>query len=87
MPVCTVHGRASGNGVACIACLRRTLRDPRQRASFANLRDDPYFYWYFEGGEWSEEYDRYDYALFDTGQGADAAPDPHGMPDEAWEGS
>ena len=86
MPVCNVHARPTASGMACISCLRRTLRDPRQRPSFAHLRDDPYFYWYFDGGDWAEEYDRYDYALFDAGVG-DASPDLGMMPDEPWEGS
>lgn len=78
---CEAHLRATAGGAQCIACLRKALRQREQRGTLAFLRDDPYFYWYFSGGQ-EQAYDQYDYALFDQRGGAD-----DGQPHEAWEGS
>lgn len=74
--------------MTCVDCLRQVLADRQQRGGYAYLRDDPYFFWYFDGADWFEAYDEYDYALFDRETTAAGGPDdagPHGA--EPWEGS
>jgi hypothetical protein len=85
-PVCSVHVRATSRGATCVDCLRQVLRDRQQRGYFAHLADDPYFFWYFDGADWFEAYDQYDYALFDPGA-AGESDDPSHLDGGAWEGS
>lgn len=67
-PICQTHSRGQGYGTTCISCLREAAKNPQQRASMAHLRDDPYFFWYFPGGDWFvDPYGAEDYALFDQG--------------------
>jgi uncharacterized membrane protein YgcG len=67
-PVCGLHSRQVGQQTYCVTCLRNQLRDPRTRGSYAYLRDDPFFYWYYNDDTWFDDpYGADDYALFDGG--------------------
>jgi hypothetical protein len=85
-PVCGTHCRAYWQTVVCVTCLRQLIKQqPQQRASYAHLHDDPYFYWYFYDDAWmGGPYDADDYALFDDHQGPDdfGADSPGG-----WQGT
>lgn len=86
--VCATHARATGGGITCVDCLRQVLSDRQQRGGFAHLRDDPHFFWYFDGADWFEAYDDYDYALFDRETaGAEGGDDAALLGEEPWEGS
>jgi hypothetical protein len=53
--------------MVCVSCLRQQMRQPAQRASYAHLRDDPYFFWYFHDDSWlADPYGSDDYALFES---------------------
>jgi hypothetical protein len=80
-PICRVHVRALSQGEVCIACARTMMDDPNGRRSYAHMRDDPYFYWYFHSG-YDEPYSDSDYALFD-----DAGGDFGAAVDDQWEGT
>lgn len=65
-PVCGRHARQVPQGFACVTCMRSELEHPDRRGSYAHLRDDPYFYWYYTRSPWhSHPYDQDDFALFD----------------------
>lgn len=59
--------------------MREGFKDPYKRHSYAHLRDDPYFFWYFRDGSWMKDpYGDEDYSLFDAGDadfGGDAPDD------------
>jgi hypothetical protein len=78
-PVCATHGKPHGYGVICVSCLRNEVADPYKRGSYAYLRDDPYFFWYYREDSWfSDPYGAEDYALFDAAEsdfGADVGDD------------
>lgn len=82
-PICGLHGRQQGAGMLCVSCLRERLKDPQTRGTFAYLRDDPYFYWYYNDVDWfADPYGADDFALFDEGAGAIGGD----VPDD-WSGS
>ena len=82
-PVCNQHARGQGYGFTCVTCLREAMQNPAQRSNLAHLRDDPYFFWYFQGANWyADPYGADDYALFDTS----ASEFGHGTESE-WHGS
>ena len=82
-PVCAAHRRGDGYQTRCISCLRKEVQQPSKRASRAHLRDDPYFYWYYEADDlFDDPYGADDYALFDQ----DASGFADGVETE-WEGS
>lgn len=83
-PVCATHHRRFPYGALCVSCLRTQLKNPAMRGSYAHLRDDPFFYWYYRPAGWlSDPYGEDDYALFDADDDADfgAGVESH------WEGS
>jgi hypothetical protein len=87
-PVCQTHARMTQNGLTCVDCLRQVMKDRQARGYFAHLRDDPYFFWYFDGADWFDAYDEQDYALFDAGPGGGGESDDGALAvGEAWEGS
>lgn len=45
-PVCSLHARQVEAALLCMSCARQQLVGAQSRASFAHLRDDPYFFWY-----------------------------------------
>ena len=69
-PVCQAHVRQGPSGEPlCMTCVREGLREQRHRGSYAHLRDDPYFFWYFTAGL-ADDFTASDYLLFgDTGGG------------------
>ena len=81
-PICGLHARPWGQGSACVTCLRAQLKDPQARGTFAHLRDDPYFYWYYNDLGFADPYGPDDFALFDAGAGALGGD----VPDD-WSGS
>ncbi len=82
-PICESHARPSQGHQACVTCTREAMRDPSRRGTFAHLRDDPYFFWYFHQDTWFDEpYSDADYSLFETG-----ASDFGDMVEDHWEGS
>jgi len=63
--------------------MREGFKDPYKRHSYAHLRDDPYFFWYFREGSWMKDpYGEEDYSLFD-----DAETDFGGDAPDDWAGS
>ena len=68
-PVCALHSRRHGYGTVCVSCLRTQMKNPNARGSYAHLRDDPYFFWYYNDYGWFDDpYGAEDYALFDAGR-------------------
>ena len=66
-PVCSRHARWQGHNIVCVTCLRSELKNPYRKHSYAYLRDDPYFFWYFrEGSFLNDPYGDEDYALFES---------------------
>jgi hypothetical protein len=52
--------------MVCVGCLRELLKNPEQRAGYAHLRDDPYFYWYLHDDAYGPDpYGPEDFALFE----------------------
>lgn len=80
-PVCRVHVRSLSDAEVCITCARTTMDDPTKRRSYAHMRDDPYFYWYYHSDA-VDPYSDGDYALFDEG-GAEFGA----AVDDQWEGT
>lgn len=67
-PTCHIHIRVVDQRPLCITCARTTLTSTRDRRSMAHLRDDPYFFWYYESDRWfDDDYDDSDYDLFSAG--------------------
>jgi hypothetical protein len=85
--VCATHVRSTTRGPTCVDCLRQVLKDRGQRGYFAHLAEDPYFFWYFDGQDWFDAYDQYDYALFDPSAAADWGDGGANLDGGAWEGS
>ena len=68
-PVCQTHARPWGQSLVCVSCLRQQVQPTGHRGSYAHLRDDPYFFWYFREDGWlGDPYGADDYALFDRGE-------------------
>ena len=84
-PVCATHLRQAQGQPTCVGCVRADLRERQHRGSYAHLRDDPYFFWYFDQEQWfGESFTAEDYALFDGGaQAVDLDADLQ----SDWEGS
>ncbi|MCB9753562.1 MAG: hypothetical protein H6713_26770 [Myxococcales bacterium] len=82
-PICEAHARPGGGAQSCVSCTREAMRDPSRRGTYAHLREDPYFFWYFHEDAWfGEPYGDEDYSLFETG-----ASDFGDMVEDNWEGS
>jgi len=84
-PICQTHARNMNGRSMCVSCVRNMLKDRNQRGAHAWLRNDPHFYWYYDGSDWDDAYDSYDYALFDGGP--DTGGYDMGGAEQAWEGS
>ena len=80
-PICMVHLRDLNVGEVCIACARAVMAETKDRRSLAHMRDDPYFYWFFDDSD-DYAYDDSDYALFDQ-EGGDFGA----AVDDQWEGT
>jgi hypothetical protein len=64
-PVCADHRRIASDGEeVCISCAREALKSEKERFSFAFLRDDPFFYWYFETTSDEVAFTQEDFDLF-----------------------
>jgi hypothetical protein len=81
--VCSVHVRVFQTGTACVNCVRHVLKDRNQRSGYVHLREDPYFYWYFDGSDWEDGYNDYDYDIFSKKRQGGY----YNQQDRGWEGT
>lgn len=83
-PTCHLHIRVFGGSPLCISCGRAHAAEPGNRQSMGHLRDDPYFYWYYESGHWfHDDYAASDYDVFSDHDGGDFGADV----DDNWQGT
>ncbi|MCA9654629.1 MAG: hypothetical protein H6712_10045 [Myxococcales bacterium] len=87
-PTCHLHIRVLGGKPLCIACAREKTHElagsKDSRGSLGHLRDDPYFYWYYESGRWFDDgYETADFDVFSEDDGSDLGADV----DDHWEGT